>query len=220
MVTSVLALVNDKLNVCNCLKRFDQAEKAFLDELISRSGLINRIIMRIYLGIDVRGLDRWRAYIRRTHGRQRLINLVSYWPLRIIERITVFFIGGSLTAAEQATFGRIAGVSDYKLSRYNAMVFGTGTAVLFFTYGEFTLWLSSLGTMFDTPLGFTSFLFYSIGVVSFSVDIWRMIDSYARKRAHMPFGFFPFIINSTTFAKRLSERYFSENPDRPVQPIR
>jgi len=205
MAESVLAVVNGKPDVCGCLKRFDRAEREFLDELISRSGLINRIIMRIYLGIDVRWLDRWYGYIQRTRGRRRRLFLLSYWPLRIIERISVFFIGGSLTAAEQRTFGRIAGVSAYKLSRYNALVFGSATGALFLSSGKFTLWLSSLGTVFDTSLGFTSFLLYSVGVISISVDIWRVIDSFARKRAHMPFGLFPFVINSTTFAKRLAE---------------
>ena len=183
-----------------------QQERAFLDSLIARSGVINRLIMRLYLDIDILGLDRWYAYIQRLKGRKRWVNLYSYWPLRILERISSVYVGGSLTSAEQETFGRICRIRAFKLSRWNAIIFGTLTGIFFFTSGEFTLWLSSYGTIFDTSLGLTSFLLYSVGVVSISVDLWRAIDSFARQKAHMPFGFFPLAINSTTFLKRTIDR--------------
>ena len=190
-------------------------EREFLDSLIARSGLINRLIMRLYLAIDVLGLDRWYHYIRRVGGKKRLLNLVSYWPLRTLERISVFYVGGSLTAGEQKAFGRICRVSDYKLSRYNALVFGTVTGIGFFTSGKFTHWLSRFDTIFDSSLGLTSLLLFSIGAISVMVDAWRVIDSYLRKRAHMPFGVFPLVINSTTFLKRLTER---SRPGPPAAP--
>ena len=182
------------------------AERELLERLIARSGVINRLIMRLYLDIDILGLDRWFAYIHRIKGKKRLANLLSYWPIRIIERVSAIYVGGSLTAEEQKTFSRICRVQDYKLSRYNALIFGSATGILFFSSGKFTSWLGSLGTIFDKPLGLTSFILYSIATISVGVDIFRFIDSYLRKKAHMPFGIFPFVINSTTFLKRLSER--------------
>lgn len=186
--------------------RLGEEEREFLDSLIARSGLINRLIMRLYLDIDILGLDRWYAYIQRLKGKKRWVNLLSYWPLRIIERISAVYVGGSLTSAEQETFGRICRVKSYKLSRWNAIIFGAIAGTVFFTSGEFTLWLSGFKTIFDTSLGLTSFLLYSFGVVSVSVDIWRAVDSFARQRAHMPFGVFPLVINSTTFLKRITDR--------------
>lgn len=180
-------------------------ERLFIEKLIERSGLINRTIMRLYLGIDTRGLDRWRAYIDRSVGRKRLLNLLSYWPVRALERISAVYVGGSLTAGEQRTFGRIAGIEDYRLSRYNSVFFGSIAGVLFFTSGDFTLWLSTMASTLDTPLSLTTVLLYTMGVVSVGVDSWRLIDSFARRRAHMPFGFFPLIINSTTLFKRWAE---------------
>jgi len=182
-------------------------ERAFLDGLIARSGVINRVIMRLYLDIDILGLDRWYAYIQPLKGKKRWVNLLSYWPLRIIERFSAIYVGGSLTSAEQETFGRICRVKAYKLSRWNSIIFGTFTGIVFFASGEVTFWLSRFQTIFDTPLGLTSFLLYSFGVVSVSVDIFRAIDSFARRKAHMPFGFFPFTINSTTFLKRITDRF-------------
>ena len=190
-------------------------EREFLDSLIARSGLINRLIMRLYLAIDIKGLDRWSHYIQRLGGKKRLLNLVSYWPVRILERISVFYVGGSLTAGEQKAFGRICRVSDYKLSRYNALVFGTLTGMGFFTSGAFTHWLSGFDTIFDSSLDLTSLLLFSIGAISVLVDAWRVIDSYLRKKAHMPFGFFPLVINSTTFLKRLAERSRLGPPNVP-----
>ncbi|MEA1996484.1 MAG: hypothetical protein U9N45_02555 [Gemmatimonadota bacterium] len=187
-------------------REFSREQREFLDSLIARSGLINRLIMRLYLDIDILGLDRWYAYIQRLRGRKRLANLLSYWPLRFVERVSAFYVGGSLTAAEQKTFGCICRITDYKLTRYNAMVFGSATGFMFFSSGRFTAWLGSLDTIFNTSLDITSFFLYSVGVVSVAVDLFRVIDSYLRKRAHMPFGFFPFAINSTTFFKHLFER--------------
>ena len=180
-------------------------ERLFIDSLIARSGLINRVIMRFYLSIDRRGLDRWQAYIERAKGRKRLINLLSYWPVRALERASAVYVGGSLTSREQDTFGRIAGIEAYKLSRYNSAFFGSIAGVLFFTSGDFTLWLSTMASILDAPLSMTTVMLYSMGTVSVGVDVWRLIDSFARRRAHMPFGFFPLIINSTTLIKRWAE---------------
>ena len=180
-------------------------ERLFIENLIERSGLINRVIMRLYLGIDTRGLDRWQAYICRLSGRKRMLNLISYWPLRAMERVSAVYFGGSLTSSEQHTFGRIAGIKAHKLSRYNAAFFGSIAGVLFFSSGDFTLWLSTMTNVLDAPLSMTSLLLYSMGVVSVGVDCWRLIDSFARRRAHMPFGFFPFVINSTTLIKQWVE---------------
>ena len=187
----------------NCLS---EQEREFLDSLIARSGVINRLIMRLYLDVDILGLDRWYAYIQRLKGRKRWMNLFSYWPLRILERISSVYVGGSLTGAEQETFGRICRIRAFKLSRWNAIVFGTLAGIIFFTSGKFTLWLSSFASIFDTSLGLTSWLLYSVGVVSVSVDLWRVIDSFTRRKAHMPFGIFPLVINSTTFLKRIIDR--------------
>lgn len=184
---------------------FNDDEREFIEGLIARSGVINRAIMRFYLGIDRNGLDRWYAYIRRTRGKKRIVNLLSYWPLRALERVSAIYVGGSLTSSEQGTFGQIAGIEDYKLSRYNSAIFGSIAGVLFFTGGEFALWLSTMTSMLDTPMSLTTMLLYTMGAVSVGVDIWRFIDSFARQRPHMPFGFFPLIINSTTLFKRWAE---------------
>lgn len=184
-----------------------EEDREFLDSLIDRSGLINRLIMRLYLDIDILGLDRWYAYIQRLKGKKRLINQLSYWPVRILERISALYVGGSLTAAEQKTFGRICRLDDYKLSRYNALIFGSITGFFFISSGKFTSWLGTFGTIFDTPLGLTSSFLYTWGAVSLAVDIFRAVDSYIRRKSHMPFGLFPFVINSTTFLKRLLDRW-------------
>ncbi|MBW7996388.1 MAG: hypothetical protein FVQ81_07455 [Candidatus Glassbacteria bacterium] len=180
-------------------------ERLFIEALIARSGLINRAIMRVYLGIDINGLDRWYAYINRSRGKKRLFNLLTYWPIRVLERVSAVYVGGSLTSAEQSTFGRIARIEDYKLSRYNSAVFGAITGMLFFTGGDFTLWLSTIAGVLDTPLSLTTVLLYTMCAISVGVDTWRLIDSFARRRAHMPFGFFPLIINSTTLIKQWTE---------------
>ncbi len=184
-------------------------QQEFLDELIARSGIINRVIMRFYRNIDIRGLERWYAHIQRLRGRRiwrRRLNLLSYWPIRVVERISAVYIGGSLTAQEQYTFSRICKIRDYKLSRYNATIFGALTGITFFGSGKFTSWLSDFGTIFDVPLDVTAFFLYSFGVASVAVDIFRAIDSFARRKPHMPLGFFPLAINSTTFLKNLIER--------------
>jgi len=184
-------------------------EQKILDNLIARSGVINRVIMRFYRNIDIRGLERWYAHIQRLRGRRiwrRRLNLLSYWPIRAIERISAVYIGGSLTAGEQGTFGRICGIADYKLSRYNSIFFGSLAGAMFFGSGKFSSWLGSFGTVFDVPLDLTSLLLYSIGLASVLVDLFRAVDSFARKKPHMPLGLFPLIINSTTFLKRLLER--------------
>ena len=184
-------------------------QQEFLDKLIARSGIINRVIMRFYRNIDIRGLERWYAHIRRLRGRRiwrRRLNLLSYWPIRVIERISAVYIGGSLTAREQYTFGRICKISDYKLSRYNSTIFGALTGITFFSSGKFTSWLSNFDTIFDVPLDITTLFLYSFGAASIAVDIFRAIDSFARRKPHMPLGFFPLAINSTTFLKNLIER--------------
>lgn len=187
--------------------RFNIEEREFLDELINRSGLINRAIMRLYLLVDVRGLDRWYAHIQRLRGRRlHRLELFSYWPLRVLERLSAIYIGGSLTADEQRTFGLICRMEDYELSRYNALIFGTLAGALFFSSGNFANWLGGFSGIFSGTLSLTSLLLYSIGVLSLAIDIFRVVDSLVRKRAHMPFGVFPLVINSTTFLKRLTDR--------------
>ena len=184
-------------------------QKEFLDYLISRSGIINRLIMRFYRSIDIQGLERWYAHIQYLKGRRPWawrLELLSYWPIRAIERMSAVFIGGSLTAAEQFTFGRICKIKDYELTRYNSIFYGSLTGIAFFYSGKFSFWLGSFGTFLDMPFDLTALSLYSIGLVSVLVDIFRAIDSFARRKAHMPFGFFPWFINSTTFIKRLMER--------------
>jgi hypothetical protein len=186
--------------------RWIPEEREFLVSLIARSGLINRLIMNFYLKLDVRGLDRWAHQIQRMKGSRRRVHLYSYWPARILERISAYYIGGSLTAAEQRTFGLICRIEDYKLTRYNALFFGSLTGALFISSGKFVSWLGGLQTVLEAPLNLTSALLYAEGVISILVDIYRVIDSYARRRPHMPFGIFPLAINSTTFLKRLADR--------------
>ncbi len=184
-------------------------QREFLDELIARSGIINRMIMRFYLSIDIRGLERWYVHIQRLKGRRiwrRRLHLLSYWPLRALERSSAVYIGGSLTAKEQDTFGRICKIADYRLSRYNSIIFGTLHGLAFFLSGKFTSWLGSFGTIFDVSMDLTALFLYSFGLVSVAVDIFRAVDSYARKKPHMPLGLFPLVINSTTFLKWLIER--------------
>ena len=184
-------------------------QREFLDKLIARSGIINRMIMRFYLNIDIRGLERWYAHIQRLKGKRiwrRRLYLLSYWPLRALERSSAVCIGGSLTAQEQDTFGRICKIAGYRLSRYNSIIFGTLTGLIFFFSGKFSSWLGSFGTIFDTSMDLTALLLYSLGLASVMVDIFRAVDSYARKKPHMPLGLFPLVINSTTFLKRLVER--------------
>jgi hypothetical protein len=188
------------------MKALADDERLFIESLIERSGWINRVIMRLYLGIDTRGFDRWHEYISHTHGGKRRLNQLSYWPLRALERASAVYVGGSLTSAEQRTFGSISGIPDYKLTRYNAGFFGTVSAILFFSSGEFTLWLSNLSGTLDTPLSLTSLTLYLLGIVSAVVDAWRFVDSFVRRRAHMPFGLFPLVINSTTLLKHWCER--------------
>ncbi|MBN2290204.1 MAG: hypothetical protein JXQ83_12795 [Candidatus Glassbacteria bacterium] len=184
-------------------------QREFLDDLIASSGIINRLIMRFYRSIDIRGLERWYAHIQRLNHRRlwrKRLNLLSYWPLRVLERVSAVYIGGSLTASEQYTFGRICKIRDYELSRYNAVFFGSLAGVTYFCSGRFTSWLGSFGTVFDMPLDLTTLFLYGIGAASVVVDLFRAVDSFIRRRAHMPLGFFPLAINSTTFLKRLLER--------------
>jgi hypothetical protein len=187
----------------------ENEQQEFLDYLIARSGIINRLIMRFYRSIDIKGLERWYAHIQYLKSRRPWawrLELLSYWPIRAIERVSAVFIGGSLTSAEQFTFSRICKISDYKLTRYNSICYGSLTGAAFFYSGKFSFWLGSFGTFLDMPLDLTAMSLYSVGLVSVLVDIFRAIDSFARRKAHMPFGFFPLFINSTTFIKRLMER--------------
>ena len=187
----------------------DSESIVFLEILIERSGFINRVLMRIFLSIDKVGLERWCLRLQLLGGRKdslsRKFKLAAYWSIRSIERLCAIYIGGSLTAGEQKTFGRICGMDDYLLSRYNSMIFGTLTGALFISSGDFTRWLGEFESAFSASLSISSFLLYSFGVVSLAVDIFRLADSFARKRAHMPIGFFPLLINSTTFTKQVTE---------------
>ncbi|MCE5272637.1 hypothetical protein LLH00_15255 [bacterium] len=189
------------------LARLSPEEREFLDALIARSGLINRVIMRLYLAVDVRGLDRWWLHIQRMNRRKlKRFEMFSYWPLRLLERLSAIYIGGSLTAAEQRTFGLICRIEDYKLSRYNSIIFGLWAGVFFFSSGNLAHWMGGMSGLFSGTFDLTSLLLYSVGAISVAVDLFRAIDSYARKRAHMPFGVLPLVLNSTTFFKRLLER--------------
>ena len=186
--------------------RLSAAEREFLDNLIARSGFINRIIMHLYMVVDVRGLDRWYLHIRRLRNKGiKDLELVSYWTLRVLERLSAIYIGGSLTAAEQRTFGLICRLEDYRLSRYNALIFGSMTGVMYLSSGNFANWLGEITGVFGGTLNLTSLLLYSIGALSVIVDFYRVVDSWLRKKAHMPFGIFPLVINSTTFLKRFSD---------------
>ena len=187
----------------------DSESIVFLEHLIERSGFINRLLMRVFLSIDKVGLERWYLRLRLTGSRKdsisRKLKLAAYWIIRTIERLCAIYIGGSLTAGEQETFGRICGMEGYLLSRYNSMFFGTLTGALFISSGDLTRWLGEFESAFSTSLSLSSFLLYSFGVVSMAVDIFRLADSFTRKRSHMPIGFFPLIINSTTFIKQIAE---------------
>ena len=187
----------------------DSESISFLEILIERSGFINRLLMRIFLSIDKAGMERWYLRLRLTGRRKnniaRKLSLASYWSIRVVERLCAIYIGGSLTAGEQKTFGRICGMESYLLSRYNSLIFGTLTGAIFISSGDFARWLGGFESVFSASLSLSSFLLYSFGVVSMAVDAFRLIDSFARKRSHMPIGLFPLIINSTTFIKMFVE---------------
>ncbi len=186
--------------------------RQLLEALIARSGLINRAIMHLYLRIDLLGLDRWYELIGRMRGRKRLANQISYWPLRVLERLSALYIGGSLTAGEQATFGRICHLRDYQLSRINALLFGLPAGIAFFISGKFTVWIGSFTGILSGGFDLMALAFYSVGAISLVVDLFRVVDGFARRRAHMPFGLSPLLLNSTTFLKHIAERVLG--PDR------
>lgn len=182
-------------------RRSSRGKRRFIEKLIARSGFINRAIMRIYQAVDVRGLERWRAKIERQEGRLRRLNLYTYWSMKALERLSAVYIGGLLTAREQRTFGMVCGLRDYRMSRYHALVFGSLTGALYFSSGSFAFWMGGRSDRLGEPWDLTAACLFGMGAFSISMDLFRVVDSFVRKKAHMPLGVVSLLLNSPSIVK-------------------
>lgn len=189
------------------------------DYLISRSGIIGRQILRLCRFINEK--DEFK--FDRTKGmggffiRQRWLR--SILGVRIVNRILnafyTYYVGGSLTRSDQLTFAKLHGMKDngYRLTLFNALFCGIPCALGYFFLGEGFHLLSRIHSYAELPSLLAKHTSLGIGLVSFSVDMFRAIDSALNHRCWAPFGFMPIAINLPTYLKRIFQRKSSKETD-------
>ena len=198
------------------------------DYLISRSGIIGRQILRLCRFINEKDefkFDRPKGiggfFIRQGWLRRILgIPIVN----RILNAFYTYYVGGSLTRSDQLTFAKLHGVKDkaFQLTLFNALFCGIPCALGYFLLGEGFHLLSHFHSYAELPSLLAKHTSLGIGMVSFSVDVFRAVDSAWNHRCWAPFGFMPMTINLPTYLKRIlqrkSSKHFDGNPRQPLKP--
>lgn len=188
------------------------------DYLIFRSGIIGRQILRLCRFIhekDEYKFDRPKGiggfFIRQKWLRNILgIRAVS----SILSAFYTYYVGGSLTRSDQLTFAKLHDMKDkaYRLTLFNALFFGIPCALGYFLLGEGFHLLKGIHSYVELPSLLARHTSLGIGLVSFSVDMFRAVDSALNHRSWAPFGFMPIAINLPTYLKRI----FQKAPSKPT----
>jgi len=193
------------------MQSLKSTEFAF-EYLISRSGLIARQILRLarFLHEIEAGLnaDGMKANVSKNNG---LRLLFQKWTRRARHLATLFYIyyvGGSLTRADQLTLGRLRGMGEnaYRLTLFNALFCGIPCALGYFLLGEGFNLLKGIHTYAELPSLFAKHTSLTIGTISLLVDLFRLVDAMWHRRCWAPFGFMPLAINLPTYLKRVFQR--------------
>ncbi|MEW5909836.1 MAG: hypothetical protein AB1659_08555 [Thermodesulfobacteriota bacterium] len=177
-----------------------------IDQMISRSGIISRQILKFYRfmrksGSDDLSLNRDRR--ESIHRRRTRRFLSGIGISKLADLLYTYYLGGSLTRQDQITFARLHGMQDraYLLTGINALACGIPTAATYFLVGEGFEILSRVNSYTELPALLVSHTSLGIGTISLIVDLFRAFDSLTKKRCWAPFGFLPFFINFPTYLK-------------------
>ena len=198
------------------------------DYLISRSGIIGRQILKLCRFINEKDelkFDRPKGpagfFIRQRWVRSLLgiptVNL-------ILNAFYTYYVGGSLTRSDQLTFAKLHGIQDkaYRLTLFNSLFCGIPCALGYFLLGEGFQLLSGIHSYAELPSLLAKHTSLGIGLMSFSVDTFRAIDSSINHRCWAPFGFMPIAINLPTYLKRIfqskSSKETQEKQSRHIKP--
>ena len=179
------------------------------DYLIARSGIVGRQILKLARGmlagngvaaLQTGGLAGfWQEQVR--HNRLIIIRGFS----RLVITFYTYYIGGSLTRHDQQTFGRLNGMNgrSYRLTLFNALFCGLPCAAGYFLLGEGFGLLKGIHSLAEIPSLIAQHTSLAIGLLSLTVDLFRMVDSFWNRRCWAPFGVLPTIINLPTYLKRI-----------------
>jgi hypothetical protein len=188
--------------VMDCSARHD----ATVEQLIARSGIISRQILKLYRFMRQSGSTETASHgvgnlwLRQDKVRRTLSGIgIS----KLADLLYTYYLGGSLTRQDQLTFARIHGLANraYLLTGVNALACGIPTAMTYFLVGEGFSLLSRLHSYTELPALLVSHTSLWIGVVSLAVDLFRAVDSFWHRRCWAPFGILPFAINLPTYLK-------------------
>jgi len=190
---------------------------ATVDQLIARSGIISRQILKLYRFMRETGsrqvaARRMGGLWRREAQIRRVLSAVGI--TKLADLLYTYYLGGSLTRQDQLTFARIHGMADraYLLTGVNALACGIPTALCYFLVGEGFSLLSRLHSYTQLPALLISHTSLWIGMVSLAVDMFRAVDSFWHRRCWAPFGMLPFAINLPTYLKIAARRLKTPKP--------
>jgi hypothetical protein len=182
-----------------------------LDYLISRSGIVGRQILKA-----ARFLYRMQVRLDPREGappgvlRRKPFLLI---PVRTLEKATllifIYYVGGSLTRTDQQTLAGLTGIGEkqaYRLTLFNALLFGLPSAAVYFIVGEGAQWAGELHSLAAIPSWVVGNAARLGGAASLAVDIFRAADAALNRRCRAPFGLFPIAINLPTYARMLGRR--------------
>jgi hypothetical protein len=197
----------------DCSARHD----ATVEQLIARSGIISRQILKLYRFMRQSGSTETASHgvgnlwLRQDKVRRTLSGIgIS----KLADLLYTYYLGGSLTRQDQLTFARIHGIADraYLLTGVNALACGLPTALCYFLVGEGFSLLSRLHSYTQLPALLFSHTSLWIGMVSLAVDMFRAVDSFWHRRCWAPFGMLPFVINLPTYLKIAARRLKTQKP--------
>lgn len=190
---------------------------ATVDQLIARSGIISRQILKLYRFMRETGSTQVVSHrMGRLWSREKQIRrfLSAVGISKLADLLYTYYLGGSLTRQDQLTFARIHGMADraYLLTGVNALACGIPTALCYFLVGEGFSLLSRLHSYTQLPALLISHTSLWIGMVSLAVDMFRAVDSFWHRRCWAPFGMLPFAINLPTYLKIAARRLKTQKP--------
>jgi hypothetical protein len=193
-----------------------------LDYLIANSGLIGRAILKcgkLLYGLHDRAQPEQASGPRVSRSLQ--VKITHSMGLLILN-VFSYYVGGSLTRADQHTLARLNGLGierAHRLTLINALVFGIPTALYYFLLGQGFHWLGGVHDMAMLPSWVAQHSAQLIGLTSLGVDLFRAIDAAWHRRCWAPFGLFPLLINLPTYFKKIVNRILQNcGPDRSWPP--
>jgi hypothetical protein len=192
-----------------------------IDYLISRSGFIGRKILKL-----ARFLCRLQERLeagkssppRGPHRNSFLLKAAG-----ILEKSAllafIYDVGGSLTRSDQHTLADLTGMGTkqaYRLTLFNALLFGFPTAAIYFILGEGAHWAGDVHSWAAIPSWAVGNASRLMGAASLAVDLFRAGDAAVNRRCRAPFGAFPVLINLPTYVKILSRRRHGKRSEDTV----